>query len=169
MSSYKHPTSSGSDLITTRTNKVAQEYRRRKLYTKCMVAKNSLHIFGSPKCWDCFCHAIRWSCIHMIPFHNLIGDARFQVPEVNGLNRPVLPGSFLPHAVKRKWAWVQSCKNVFTEFLSRYMQNGLINHWPRHLLKHRVNMDRQSQLFPFQCTLTVFLILRSWFRITACY
>ena len=34
----------------------------------------------------------------MISFSNLIGGALSELLEVNDLNPPVLPGSFLPHA-----------------------------------------------------------------------
>ena len=41
-------------------------------------------------------HAFRESHIHVISFRNLIGGALSEPPEVNGLNPPMLPGSFLP-------------------------------------------------------------------------
>lgn len=49
-----------------------------------------------------FCYALRWLCIHMILFLNLIGAAGIRAPEVNGLNPPMLPGSFFLRAGKRK-------------------------------------------------------------------
>jgi len=49
-----------------------------------------------------FRHAFRRSRIRVILFCNLIGAVRIQAPEVNGLNPPMLPGSFLPRAGKRK-------------------------------------------------------------------
>ena len=42
-------------------------------------------------------HAFRKSCSYMISFCNLIGGLS-ELLEVNGLNSPMLPGSFLPHA-----------------------------------------------------------------------
>ena len=37
------------------------------------------------------------SHFHVISFCNLIGGVLAKPPEVNGLNPPMLPGSFLPH------------------------------------------------------------------------
>ena len=42
-------------------------------------------------------HAFRESRIHVISFCNLIGGALSEPLEVNGLNPPMLPGSFLLH------------------------------------------------------------------------
>ena len=43
-------------------------------------------------------HAFRESRMHVFSFYNLIGGALAEPPEVKGLNPPMLPGSFLPHA-----------------------------------------------------------------------
>ena len=53
----------------------------------------------SPLDWLKFVHQVfRESHIHVILFCNLIGSTLSEPPEVNSVNPPILPGSFLTHA-----------------------------------------------------------------------
>jgi len=68
--------------------------------TICLNLSAVLTVRGSFCCFFATCLDSHVSTIHVILFCHLIGAARIQAAEVNSFTPPVLPGSFLLHAVR---------------------------------------------------------------------
>ena len=82
----------------------------------------------------------------MISFCNLIGGALAELPEVNGLNPPMLPGSFLPRTDRENEPGVRLhvSSSIFKDF-ANYLTCG-----SQHGTLHRC---AGRHMFPVACAL----------------